>query len=65
MPASSAPSMASKPRVAEIARVSTSSMSSGSAPDWISIARLLAHSTDSSMVSEALLVMMPWPPVMT
>ena len=35
--------MASMPRVAEMARVSTSAMSIGSAPDWISIARLRAQ----------------------
>ena len=43
MPAMMAPSMASMPRVAEMARVSTSAMSIGSAPDWISIARLRAQ----------------------
>ena len=49
-PAVIAPSMASRPSVAEIARVSTSAMSSGSAPDWISMARLRDSSSDCSTV---------------
>ncbi len=42
-PAISAPLMASTPRVAEMARVSTSVMSIGSAPDWIWIVSALAQ----------------------
>jgi len=43
MPAMMAPSMACRPSVAETERVSTSAMSSGSAPDCISSARSRAQ----------------------
>ena len=64
MPARTALTMASSPSVAEMARVSVSCMSRGSAPLIISIDRLVASSKLSCSVIALPRVIWPWPPLM-